>query len=756
MSFINPLARQKPSDSSIDFLAKRDADLANAEGALLTLYKDLEEHRSALYYEQSIRKHLEDELFRRDSEIQHLVKTITEMQEELKEQKPRTTIESLRKERELEEKIKFLESQLWSSQVPYPEGNKFGFDFEKQVVSSLAHPTAASSSAAPDITLEIDDFRQRYSALAMQVKLAKEEIHQRDITIQSLERKCKRLEDKEQQAQAELIGATNVDREDLERIVNSLENENKDLKERIINSNHMLEKSQLEIQNLTEAAVKSNERYLQLQREHKTYKDQQQSFDKQQQLDDLTDQVSKFEQLLDMRRIEIESLEAELETSKNRYLQLQREASDWKNQHSQSSEETIEELKEQGTKYKHLSESLQTQIESLLEIIANEKEHSEELTFILDRYQQQENNRKENATPKHDDSEKLLKTKEKLESQLSNIQSEISLWKNQVDILKQTCRALEDGMSDIIAERDLLKEVEVNLRHEVQRLQRELKVSERASNMDKESQKIQQVLSLDEQEVERLKTKNEQLQELLEDVQEKALCRQRELMEVKVQLEEYSMKLNSRERTIEHAHSELKYAQNQVSDLRKEIVEQRYKYEDLSKEYTLVKKDCERIYVLQDLNERLEHELDSAEDQLDKLQQKFDDALTNASAKVCEHAKSVDELAKQNNVLAIELDKAYNTISKVENELAAKNRKFKTVDMIKQECYRTEMMDDKQDFNYTEKVDGFKTTRGKWNIIEPMLAEESKNSYKKSDKRQHSSYGSISKGAVKRKDFVVF
>eukprot|EP00590_Aulacoseira_subarctica_P011927 CAMPEP_0172431674 /NCGR_PEP_ID=MMETSP1064-20121228/59480_1 /TAXON_ID=202472 /ORGANISM="Aulacoseira subarctica , Strain CCAP 1002/5" /LENGTH=591 /DNA_ID=CAMNT_0013178511 /DNA_START=24 /DNA_END=1799 /DNA_ORIENTATION=- len=591
----------------------------------------------------------------------------------------------------------------------------------------------------------------------MQVKLAKEEIHQRDITIQSLERKCKRLEDKEQQTQAELMGATNVDREDLERIINSLENENKDLKERMMNNNHILEKSQLQIQNLTEEAVKSNERYMQLQREYKAYKDQQQSFDKQQQLEDLTDQVSKFEHLLDKRRLEIESLEAELETSKNRYLQLQRESSDWKNQHSRSSEETNQELKEQVTKYKHLSESLQTQIESLQEIIVDEKERSEELAFTLDRYQQQENDRKENVFPKNDDSEKLLKTKEKLESQLTNIQSEISLWKNQVDILKQTCRALEDGMSDIIAERDSLREVEINLKHQVQRLHRELKVSERSSTMDKESQKTQQILSLGEQEVGRLKTRNEQLQEQLDEMQEKALCRQRELMEVKVQLEECSMKLNSRERTIEHANSELKYAQNQVSDLRKEIVEQKYKYEDLSKEFTLVKKDYERIYILQDLNERLEHELDSAEDQLDKLQQKFDDALTNASAKVSEHAKSVDELAKQNNVLAIELDKAYNTISKVENELAAKNRKFKTVDMIKQECYRTEMIDDEHNFNCTEKVDGSKTNRGKWNIIEPMLVEESKNSYKNSDKRrQSSSYGSISKGAVKRKDFVVF
>ena len=95
---------------SLEFVAMRDADLANAEGALLSLYQDLEEHRDILEQEKSLRKQLQLQLSKRDAEIQHLVHTITDIRQE-GDGKRWVAAEKSKRERELEEKVKMLESQ---------------------------------------------------------------------------------------------------------------------------------------------------------------------------------------------------------------------------------------------------------------------------------------------------------------------------------------------------------------------------------------------------------------------------------------------------------------------------------------------------------------------------------------------------------------------------------------------------------------------------------------------------------------------
>jgi hypothetical protein len=60
-------------------------------------------------------------------------------------------------------------------------------ELEHHVESSSDDPEASPAFEMNAEMMELDDFRQRYSALAMQVKIAKDEILQRDSTIQSLE-----------------------------------------------------------------------------------------------------------------------------------------------------------------------------------------------------------------------------------------------------------------------------------------------------------------------------------------------------------------------------------------------------------------------------------------------------------------------------------------------------------------------------------------------------------------------------------------
>lgn len=145
----------------------------------------------------------------------------------------------LRRESSLLDKVLQLDSQQKSQKInPYPQGNKYNMPNSKMNAGDQ-NPTVAKD-------VEIDDFRERYAILAMQVKLAKEEIHQRDIAVQALQRKCKRLEEKEAQAQAELEvmisteelsddgSCTGSKIKEQQRYIEELENDNKDLMEQIV------------------------------------------------------------------------------------------------------------------------------------------------------------------------------------------------------------------------------------------------------------------------------------------------------------------------------------------------------------------------------------------------------------------------------------------------------------------------------------------------------------------------------------------
>lgn len=815
MSFLNPLtvlARLPHQNPSAEYLAKRDSDLANAEGALLSLYQELEEYRSALYHEQSIREQMEAELFRRDSEIKHLVQTIQEMQEEEgKGERRRTTIETLRRERELEEKVKFLESKLWNSKIPYPEGNKFGLELEQQVVSFLEDPDATSTAERKtDINMELDDFRQRYSALAMQVKIAKEEILQRDSTIQSLERKCKRLEEKEMKAQAELMSLTDNATDEMEAVVKALEQENLELKDRIFRLDRSLEMRDAELQTLNDDLKKSKKCYMELQREFNSCKDQLRCSNEEKEGSEIKNQLSKFELLAEKRRLEVEGLQSELETSMKRYLQLQREYNELKDQYDNDIQEVKQECREEILKYERLSETLQSEIQNLQKNLVEEKEQCRQLSDATETLQQEAKEQSKKDCQR-DNIDEIQKSKEKLEAQLFHVQSEISLWKNQVDILKQTCHSLEDEMSETIAERDSLRNATEILQNEVHRLDQELKdalaqlntssraleesndgrvttidlimqenkkmaeeirhlkssgesnqkealaliraslQSELASNtalrdqtcfniaterysMETEVELGQRAVALREKEITKLKTQNEEIQHELDGAHDTLRRYQRELTEAKVQLEEYSIKMSAKERSIEHANSELQYYQTQVSDLRKELVDQKYRYEDLSKEFNLLKAESERLHFLQEINEQLEQDLDSAEEQLDLLQQKMEEARSKASIEIGEQANSVDELAKQNNILAIELDAAYKKISNIESELAAQNRRFKTAEMIRDEHFVhmgsksfTEGAEfiERDNLSCRQKGKCASTYNERWTIMKPMIPETS-------------------------------
>jgi chromosome segregation ATPase len=807
MSFLNQLtalASKTPHPHQhAEFLAKRDSDLANAEGALLSLYQELEEHRAALFHEQSIREQMETELCRRDSEISNLVQTIREMQvKEGKEERGKTTIEALRRERILEEKVKDLESKLWNSKNPYPEGNKFGMELEQHVVTSSDDPEASPAFETNAEMMELDDFRQRYSALAMQVKIAKDEILQRDSTIQSLERKCKRLEEKEMKAQAELMSLSSSVNDDMDVAMRALTQENTELKDRAGHINRLLDLRQLELQTLRDELAKSKHCYMELQREFNTVKDQRQCFDKDKETCDLENKLSQVELLAEKRRLEVEGLQVELDTSMKRYLLLQRECSEMKDQHSNDIEKARLEFQEETNKFNILSESSRKEILYLQENLAEEKKRCKKLHDELEEMRQE----KESLQNGHQQ-EKLKEiqtSKQKLETLLSQLQSEVSLWKNQVDILKQTCRSLEDEMSDIITERDSLRKSGEILQNEIQHLTQELNnarnctdsregeataidfiiqenkkmaeeigrlkssrecsqqealaqlraslMSELASNnalkdeiflnrtiecFSKRAEEEQKMFvdSLRGKEVSKIKIQNEELQRELDETQEKLRRCQRELTDVNVKVEEYTIKMNAKERSIEHANSELQYYQTQVSDLRKELVEQKYRYEDLSKEFNLLKAESGRLHFLHEVNEQLEQDLENAEEQLDLLQQQLDEANSKASLQIGEQATSVDELAKQNNILAIELDAAYQKISSIESGLAAQNRKFKTAEMIRDEnlvyigraSFKSDV-ESIQDENSLGRQSGkFVSIEERWTLMEPMLLEEKLN-----------------------------
>lgn len=870
MSFLNQLtalASRTPNEHQhAEFLAKRDSDLANAEGALLSLYQELEEHRYALFHEKSIREQMTTELCRRDAEISNLVQTIRDMQvNEGKEERGKTNIEALRRERILEEKIKDLENKLWNSTIPYPEGNKFGIELEQHVVTSSDEPEASPAFETNADIMELDDFRQRYSALAMQVKIAKDEILQRDSTIQSLERKCKRLEEKEMRAQAELISLSGSVNDDMEVAMRALAQENLEMKDRIGHTNRLLDSQKLELQTLRDDLAKSKYCYMELQRDFSTMKDQRQCFDKDKEVSDLENKVSQVELLAEKRRLEVEGLQVELETSMKRYLLLQQECDEMKDQHSNDIEKARLEFQEETLKFNNLSESLQKEILNLEENLAEEKQRCKKLHDALEEIMQEEKRSLQHGKDRQDEKLKeIQKSKEKLETILSEVQSEVSLWKNQVDILKQTCRSLEDEMSDIITERDSLRESGEILQNEIQHLSQQVKNAlaiqssnsracnegetiaidfiiqenkrmaeeigrlkssrdfsqhetlalirasltselssndvlqdevfcnrpyEDASKRVKEEQNIV-VDSLKKKEISKMKVQNEELQRELDEAQEKLRQCQRELTDVNMKLEDYSIKMKAKERSLEHANSELQYYQTQVSDLRKELVEQKYRYEDLSKEFNLLKVESGRLRFIQEVNEQLEQDLEAAEEQLDLLQQQLDEACSKASLRIGEQATSVDELAKQNNILAIELDAAYEKIASIESDLAAQNRKFKTAEMIRDENLvyigKASFKRDAESIQEENVIDKrqsgkFAPIEERWTFMEPMLPEEQVNkisgrpwhqlsSYRSTDSLNYSEdfpwhriadgkeYASASGSRIKSKkrDFIVF